>query len=92
MRETYLTIVLAPLIAAIVAGLFGRRIGRAGAHVLTIAGVGLSFGLSAWVLKSHAIDGVPVFNEALYTWGVVSLTLDDSNIIVSGSKTGNRFN
>lgn len=72
MRETYLTIVLAPLIAAIVAGLFGRRIGRAGAHVLTIAGVGLSFGLSAWVLKSHAIDGVPVFNEALYTWGVVS--------------------
>jgi len=39
LEDIYLTIVLAPLLAAIVAGLFGRQIGRAGAHWLTIMAV-----------------------------------------------------
>ena len=42
----YLTIVLAPLAAAIVAGLFGKQIGRAGSHWITIVGVGISCVLS----------------------------------------------
>ena len=63
-----LTIVLAPLLAAIVAGLAGRVIGRVGAHTVTIAGVALSFGLSAWVLKQMLIDGAPNFNDSVYTW------------------------
>ena len=71
MQQVYLTIVLAPLIAAIIAGLFGRQIGRTGAHTLTIGGVGLSCALSLWVLKAHALDGAPVFNETIYTWGMV---------------------
>ena len=50
MKPVLITIVLAPLVAAAVAGLFGRRIGRAGAHWVTILGVGLSCALSAWVL------------------------------------------
>ena len=37
MHCIHLTIVLAPLLAAIIAGLFGRQIGRAGAHWLTVA-------------------------------------------------------
>ena len=41
-KTILLVIVLAPLIGALAAGLFGRRIGRAGAHTITIAGVGLS--------------------------------------------------
>ncbi len=41
MQQIYLTIVLAPLIAAILAGLFGRRIGRTAAHTVTIGGVEL---------------------------------------------------
>ena len=51
MYNYYLTIVLAPLAAAIVAGLAGKKIGRAGAHWITILAVGLSFVLSAVVLK-----------------------------------------
>ena len=51
MERIYLTIVLAPLIAAIVAGLFGRPIGRAGAHFVTIGGVAVSFVLSLVVLN-----------------------------------------
>ncbi|MBB6091894.1 NADH-quinone oxidoreductase subunit L [Povalibacter uvarum] len=66
-QSTLLTIVLAPLLAAIVAGLAGRVIGRIGAHSVTIAGVALSCGLSIWVLKM-LIDGAPVFNESVYTW------------------------
>ena len=39
MERTLLVIVLAPLLAAIAAGLFGRWIGRAGSHSVTIAAV-----------------------------------------------------
>jgi NADH-quinone oxidoreductase subunit L len=64
-----LAIVLAPLAAAVVAGLGGRFVGRAGAHTLCIAGVAVSFAGSAWVLQ-QLLDGAPVFNQAVYTWGV----------------------
>ncbi len=66
-ESTLLTIVLAPLFAAIAAGLAGRVIGRVGAHCVTIAGVALSCGLSIYVLKL-LLDGAPIFNEAVYTW------------------------
>ena len=62
-----ITIVLAPLLAAILAGLAGRVIGRIGAHTVTIAGVALSFGLSVYVLK-QLLDGVPNFDGSVYTW------------------------
>src|SRR5882724_1118468 len=68
MESIYLTIALAPLVAAIVAGLFGRIIGRAGAHSITIAAVALSCGLSMYVLyKFLAFDLAP-FNGSVYTW------------------------
>ncbi len=51
MENVYLTIALAPLAGAIVAGLFGGRIGRAGAHWVTTLGVGVSTLLSLWVLS-----------------------------------------
>jgi NADH-quinone oxidoreductase subunit L len=49
-KSVLLWIVLAPLLGAIVAGLFGRRIGRAGAHSVTILGVAISCALSMYVL------------------------------------------
>jgi NADH-quinone oxidoreductase subunit L len=67
----YLWIVLAPLAGALVAGLFGRQIGRAGAHWVTIIGVFVSTLLSAVVFKQIVIDGGPVFDGAVYTWGRV---------------------
>ncbi len=68
MESIYLTIVISPLVAAIVAGLFGRQIGRPGAHALTIAGVGLSCVLSLYVLKSQLLDGLPAYNATVYQW------------------------
>ncbi|MDX1443533.1 MAG: NADH-quinone oxidoreductase subunit L [Gammaproteobacteria bacterium] len=70
MENVYLATVLAPLIAAIVAGLFGRQVGRAGAHWVTILGVGISFVLSLVALKHIAFDGGAVYNETVYQWMV----------------------
>jgi NADH-quinone oxidoreductase subunit L len=70
MLSYYLTIVLAPLAAALVAGLFGKQIGRAGAHWITIVAVGLSFALSVLVLKAMLMDDAPTENISLYTWAV----------------------
>jgi NADH-quinone oxidoreductase subunit L len=70
MRNVHLAIVLAPLLAAIVAGLFGRRIGRAGAHWITILAVGVSFVLSVLVLKGIYWDGGAPDNYSIYTWAV----------------------
>ena len=64
----YLTIVLAPLVGALLAGLLGNAIGRAGAHWVTIIGVGISSILSMLAYKHHIIDGAPDYNQAVYTW------------------------
>jgi NADH-quinone oxidoreductase subunit L len=67
-ESIYLTIVLAPLFGAIIAGLFGRQIGRAGAHWVTILGVATSFVLSVYVFKYMVIDAHEPFNGPVYTW------------------------
>ena len=67
MDGIYLTIVLAPLTAAVIAGPFGQQIGRAGSHTITIAGVALSFGLSCFVLKGLVIDGADHNDAELLT-------------------------
>ena len=71
MFQLYLWIVLAPLIGALVAGLFGRVIGRAGAHRVTIAAVAVSTALSAFAYYDVVVAGNPGFNGTVYTWGVV---------------------
>ena len=68
METVYLAVVLSPLLAAIIVGLFGAQVGRAGAHWISITGVAISFALSALVLKDIAWDGAPVFNETVYRW------------------------
>jgi NADH-quinone oxidoreductase subunit L len=70
-ERVYLTIVLCPLIAAAVAGLFGRRIGRTGAHTITIGAVAISFALSLYVLKAMAWDGAPAYNGTVYRWAAM---------------------
>jgi len=68
MKSVYLAIVLAPLIGSILAGLFGRIIGRSGAHWVTIIGVGISSLLSLYAFKHIVFDGGALFNETIYTW------------------------
>src|SRR6266480_1666279 len=61
-----LLVPLAPLAGAVVAGLGGRRIGRSGAHWVTIIGVAISFAASCLIFVD-VLDGA-VFNGPVYTW------------------------
>ncbi len=67
-KTLLLVIVLAPLFGAVLAGLFGRQIGRVGAHSVTIGGVALSCALSFVVLYQLVWGGATTFNENVYTW------------------------
>ena len=58
---------VAPLVGAIVAGLFGKQIGRANAHRITILGVAIAFVLSAMTLLSVVNDGAH-FSGTVYEW------------------------
>jgi NADH-quinone oxidoreductase subunit L len=68
--SVHLAIVLLPLIAAIVAGLFGSRIGRSAAHWLTILAVGSSFLLSFSLLLNSLSGDFYTENYTLYTWAI----------------------
>src|SRR5574338_1226404 len=62
----YLVVPLAPLAGSILAGLFGKVIGRVGAHVVTILGVAVA--LAASVLVYQDVKAGNVFNGPLYVW------------------------
>ncbi len=65
-----LPIPLLPLAAAILAGLFGRRIGRAGSASLAIGAVALSWILSCVVLWRMLARHAPDFDGTVYVWGM----------------------
>jgi len=64
----YTLIPLAPLLAAIATGFFGRRLGRTLSHRVTIAGVAFSLFLSVIAFFIVVVGGAAPFNESLYTW------------------------
>ena len=66
MKTLYLLVPLVPLAGAIIAGLFGRAIGRAGAHWVTILSVAISFAASC-VIFVDVLHG-NTFNGTVYTW------------------------
>jgi len=68
MESIYLGIVLAPLVGALIAGLFGKTIGRSGAHWVTIIGVGISSLLSLIAYKYIVYDGGEIYNATVYIW------------------------
>ena len=66
MTSLYLTVPLAPLIGAIIAGFLGWLIGRVATHRVTILGMAISFGAACLVLLD-VLKG-NTFNGDLYTW------------------------
>ncbi|MFZ9494383.1 MAG: NADH-quinone oxidoreductase subunit L [Burkholderiaceae bacterium] len=81
--STLLAVPLAPLAGAIIAGFFGRYVGRRGSHAFTILGVLISFILSALVLKSVALDGAR-FNQTIYEWMVIGGLKMEIGFMVDG--------
>ncbi len=66
MKSLYLIVPLAPLAGAVIAGLFGRAIGRRGAHSVTIAAVLIAF-LASLVIFQDVLAG-NTYNGPVYTW------------------------
>ncbi len=63
-----IAIPLLPLLAALLAGLAGRRIGRAASAGVTILAVGTACALSLYVAKLVYLDGVPAWDGTVYQW------------------------
>ncbi|TAK68009.1 MAG: NADH-quinone oxidoreductase subunit L [Betaproteobacteria bacterium] len=66
MQQLYLLVPLAPLAGALIAGLGGRAIGRAGAHWAAILGVTVAFFASVAIFFD-VLNG-NIFNGSVYTW------------------------
>ncbi len=66
MQAWYLLVPLAPLFGAIVAGLFGKLIGRTLSHLVTIAGVAIAFVASVVIFQD--VQAGHTFNGSVYTW------------------------
>ncbi|MFZ5557398.1 MAG: NADH-quinone oxidoreductase subunit L [Pseudomonadota bacterium] len=69
MKLLYLTVPLAPLLGALVAGLFGWAIGRSWSHRVTIALMMVCFAASVAVFLD--VLGGNTFNGTIYTWATV---------------------
>ena len=72
MQTLYLLVPIAPLVGAIVAGLFGRYIGTTWSHRVTISLIFVSFIASLIIFKD--VLGGNVFNGSVYTWLVTGNT------------------
>ncbi|MFA6903614.1 MAG: NADH-quinone oxidoreductase subunit L [Gallionellaceae bacterium] len=76
MQNLYLLVPLAPLLGAIVAGLFGKVIGRTWTHRFTILMVAVSFAASVAIFQDVLAGNT--FNGPVYQW----LTAGDTSIDV----------
>ncbi|MDR3491534.1 MAG: NADH-quinone oxidoreductase subunit L [Gammaproteobacteria bacterium] len=63
-----LIIIALPLTGAIIAGLFGKLIGRSATHTVTISLVGISFLLACYLFKLIVLDGQPAVDGIVYQW------------------------
>lgn len=77
-----LLILILPLIGAILAGLFGKQLGRKATHRILITLVGAAFLLSCYLFKVMVIDGVPTVDESLYLWATAGVVHFDVGFLL----------
>ena len=82
-QNLLLTVPLAPLAGALLAGLAGKWIGRRGSHIVTILGVLISFICSMVVLRAVGGEGAR-FNATIYEWMVVGGLKMEIGFLVDG--------
>jgi NADH-quinone oxidoreductase subunit L len=74
-KTAYLLAAFSPLVGAIIAGFFGRKIGRGLTHWATIFGVFIALLASIWTLRDVLAGNT--FNGTLYSWATIgSLKLE----------------
>ena len=68
-RQLCLTALLAPLTGALIAGFFGKIIGKRASHTITIIGIAIAFICSTWLFGAFIFKGVDIINTNFYVWG-----------------------
>ncbi len=81
-QSLLLTVALAPLAGALIAGLAGKWVGKRGAHFFTILGVLIAFIGSVMVLSQVA--GGARFNATVYEWMVLGNLVMEVGFMVDG--------
>ena len=77
-----LTIPLAPLAGALIAGLAGKWVGQRGAHTVTILGVLIAFICSTMVLSQ--VNAGARYNATVYEWMVLGKLVMEVGFLVDG--------
>ena len=77
-----LTVVLAPLAGALIAGLAGKWVGTRGAHTATILGVLIAFICSVMVLSQ--VNSGARYNGTVYEWMVLGKLVMEVGFLVDG--------
>lgn len=79
-----LTLMMAilPLIAALVAGLLGKKLGEMFVHRTAVTLVGISFLLSCYIFYFLVIKDYPAIDQPFYTWGTVGLLRFDVAFLI----------
>lgn len=80
MQTLYLLVPLAPLLGALIAGLFGRFIGTTWSHRVTISLVFVSL-IASIIIFMDVLDG-NVFNGSVYTWLVTGNTTFEIGFLI----------
>ncbi|MEY8689987.1 MAG: NADH-quinone oxidoreductase subunit L [Leptothrix sp. (in: b-proteobacteria)] len=81
-QTTLLAVPMAPLAGAVIAGFFGKTIGRRASHIVTILGVLIAFVLSALTLVD--VVGGARFNQTVYEWMVLGDLKMEVGFLVDG--------
>ncbi len=82
-QSMLLAVPLAPLAGAVIAGFFGKTVGRTGSHVATILGVLVAFVLSVITLLAVIQDGAR-YNATVYEWMVLGDLKMEVGFMVDG--------
>lgn len=73
---------LLPLVGALVAGLFGVKLGRKLTHRTVISLVGLSFLISCYLFKVFIFNSHPAVDGKIYTWASAGLVHLDVTLLL----------
>ncbi len=73
LTQLTLFIILLPLAAAIIAGLFGQSLGRTWTHRIVIALIAIAFLLSCYVFRVIVLKNFPTVEGTFYTWATAGM-------------------